>query len=191
MPYTTEHKQNTRRKILESAYLLFSHKGFEGVSVNEIMEDCKLTRGAFYAHFQSKSDLYKESIKFGFSLSNIHKDKPSELTDKQWLGELFTGYLSMAHVEGIKPCPLAFLSTDISVKDPDIKALFAKAYLGLNKKTYAMARKFNACTINDIQAVTAMMIGAVAIARNFDDQKTVRCLLSACRQQISEKLDGV
>ena len=36
MPYTKEHKETTRRRILESAFRLFTVKGFDGVTVNEI-----------------------------------------------------------------------------------------------------------------------------------------------------------
>ena len=191
MPYSAEHKQQTREKVLHSAYLLFCSKGFEGISVNEIMADCQLTRGAFYAHFESKVELYAEAIQYGFSLSNIRKEKPTEVTDKQWLGALFDGYLSLQHVEGDNPCPLAFLSTDIAVKDKEIQQIFAKAYQGLNKKTYAIASKFSNCSTQDIQAITAMMIGAVAIARNIENKKSAREILRSCRQQIQEKLEGV
>jgi AcrR family transcriptional regulator len=55
MPYTKEHKENTHKKILESAFRLFTVKGFNSVTVDQVMNGCGLTRGAFYAHFTSKA----------------------------------------------------------------------------------------------------------------------------------------
>ena len=57
MPWTTEHKQKSREKILSSAARLFTKKGFDAVSIDDVMRLAGLTRGAFYAHFKSKSDV--------------------------------------------------------------------------------------------------------------------------------------
>ena len=62
MPYPKGHREQVRRRIVESARQLFNRKGFAGVSVNSIMADAGLTRGAFYAYFESKSDLYAEVL---------------------------------------------------------------------------------------------------------------------------------
>jgi AcrR family transcriptional regulator len=73
MPYSKEHKRQTRAKILSSAFELFTAKGFDSVTVDEVMEGCNLTRGAFYAHFPSKGALYSESLKFFASNSKLSK----------------------------------------------------------------------------------------------------------------------
>ena len=65
MPYSKEHKAKSRERILQSAYQLFATRGFNQVTIDEVMQDCSLTRGAFYAHFISKSDLYSEVFQFG------------------------------------------------------------------------------------------------------------------------------
>ena len=57
MPYSPEHKRDTREKILESARRLFNKKGFSEVSIDEIMENAGLTRGGFYRHFRDKDEL--------------------------------------------------------------------------------------------------------------------------------------
>src|SRR5712692_11897403 len=46
-----------RQRILEVAGKLFREKGFDGVSVADIMKSAGLTHGAFYGHFASKDDL--------------------------------------------------------------------------------------------------------------------------------------
>jgi TetR/AcrR family transcriptional regulator, lmrAB and yxaGH operons repressor len=46
---TTE--MDTRSQIIEIATNLFQHKGYKGVGINEILKECKLTKGALYYHF--------------------------------------------------------------------------------------------------------------------------------------------
>ncbi len=58
MPYSKDHTQNARRRILDSAVQLFSQHGYDGVTLDEIMLGAKLTRGAFYGHFNSKRKIY-------------------------------------------------------------------------------------------------------------------------------------
>lgn len=69
MPYTSEHKTRTRTRIVECARLMFNRKGFDQVSIDEIMKGAGLTRGGFYNHFSSKEDLYAEAVR-SFSACN-------------------------------------------------------------------------------------------------------------------------
>ena len=63
MPYSPEHKRDTREKILESARRLFNRKGYSGVSIEEIMSDAGLTHGGFYRHFSGKDELYAAAVR--------------------------------------------------------------------------------------------------------------------------------
>src|SRR5262249_57333866 len=62
MPYRPEHGAKTRARILHGARTLFNRRGFDGVSIDELMASAGLTRGAFYSYFQSKSQLYAEAV---------------------------------------------------------------------------------------------------------------------------------
>lgn len=55
--YGQEHKDATRRRIIEAAGRRFKQDGFDGSGVATLMADAGLTNGAFYAHFDSKDDL--------------------------------------------------------------------------------------------------------------------------------------
>jgi AcrR family transcriptional regulator len=48
----------TKRKLLQSALRIFVRDGFEAARIDEIAAAAGYTRGAFYAHFQSKEDLF-------------------------------------------------------------------------------------------------------------------------------------
>lgn len=191
MPYTKKHKDKTRKKILQSAFQLFTAKGFDGVTVNELMENCGLTRGAFYAHFSGKAALYNESLKFAASSSKLSELKPKNISDREWLGKLLDGYLSLDHVKGIRPCPLAFLATDIVTQNQEAKETYSGVYEGMNKTIMAYVKTFYSCHQDKILSVTSMIIGAVAISRTLGDEEIILKLLTSCRLEAGKILGGI
>jgi AcrR family transcriptional regulator len=48
----------TRRKLLQAAERLFAHDGFEAARLEDIAAEAGYTRGAFYANFESKEDIF-------------------------------------------------------------------------------------------------------------------------------------
>ena len=50
--------EEMRNKLLKSARKVFAQDGFEAARLEDIASDAGHTRGAFYAHFASKEDLF-------------------------------------------------------------------------------------------------------------------------------------
>lgn len=48
----------TRRKILETAASEFAANGFDGTSLNRLIEDLGISKGSFYYYFDDKVDLF-------------------------------------------------------------------------------------------------------------------------------------
>ena len=183
MPYSSEHKLQSRERILGSAVRLFTRKGFDKTSIDEVMADARLTRGAFYAHFESKQDLYAQAIASTPVFSIFGKTKPDGLEDRDWLARLISAYLSKVHVQKADlPCPLAFLVTDVAVNEPAARQAYTDVYLKMNQLIRAYTRNFSRCDKDTVMAVTAMMIGGVAVARTLSDSKAQQQLLKSCRQ---------
>ncbi|WP_024333788.1 TetR/AcrR family transcriptional regulator [Desulfotignum balticum] len=58
-----KNKNNTTEEtILKKSLRLFVRKGYHGTSINDIMVEVGLTKGAFYSHFDSKGDLFLRLI---------------------------------------------------------------------------------------------------------------------------------
>jgi AcrR family transcriptional regulator len=56
-----KHQQKTeatRRKLLDAALQVFSRDGFEAARIEDIAAESGYTRGAFYANFDTKEDLF-------------------------------------------------------------------------------------------------------------------------------------
>ena len=54
----TERTRATRRKLLDAAKLIFAQQGFEAARLEDIAAGAGYTRGAFYANFKSKEDIF-------------------------------------------------------------------------------------------------------------------------------------
>ncbi len=187
MPYPSSHKPKTRERILQSAARLFSWQGFDKVSIDEVMADAGLTRGAFYSHFSDKSALYAEAIAYAAKQSQLAKYVP-ELPVDEGLRALVDVYLSHEHVGGQSfPCPLAFLVTDVSQRDPQVRNTYTRVYQGMVNRIGKLLEEQP--EREKRLAATAMMIGGVAIARALDDAQTRGELLTACRKFVPELLE--
>lgn len=88
-------------------------------------------------------------------------------------------------------CPLAFLATDINMQAKEIQSVYADVYYGMNAAIMEYASSYCDCDEQDILSVTAMMIGAVAIARTLQSQDSIESLLTACRREAGVKLGGI
>ncbi len=52
----------TRKKIYDVSIKLFNEKGYDNVSILEITKQCEISKGNFYTHFKSKSDILVEQF---------------------------------------------------------------------------------------------------------------------------------
>ena len=62
MKVSREQVTENRRTILEAASRLFRERGFEAVTVAEIMKAAGLTHGGFYGYFKSKDELIAAAL---------------------------------------------------------------------------------------------------------------------------------
>jgi AcrR family transcriptional regulator len=71
-----EKQEHTREALLKAASKLFCRRGLEGTSVDEIAEAAGYTKGAFYANFKSKEELFLVMLdeKFSHELERIDHD---------------------------------------------------------------------------------------------------------------------
>ena len=182
MPYSKEHKKETRQKIINSAISLFSTRGFDQVSIDDLMHHAGLTRGAFYSHFKNKKAVYTKAIIAGAKQSRINQCKPDEMTLEEWTIDLLSGYLSTDHVnQQIAPCPLAFMVTDIANNEKEIRSTYTRMYKLINKAVFSQLKDNSDVSEEDILATTAMMIGSVAIGRALNDDSMTSQLLDSSR----------
>lgn len=59
--------EETRRRIIEEAAPLFNQRGYEGCSIQDIMEATGLEKGGIYRHFENKEELAAEAFDFAWA----------------------------------------------------------------------------------------------------------------------------
>src|SRR5262249_26385529 len=132
MPYPAEHRERTRSRIVDSARVLFNRHGFDRVSIDDVMKRAGLTRGGFYRHFDSKSDLYAEALAFALAdtpwsrWDGVDVDFSAEDAAQQ----LVHAYLSRQHFDDVDAsCPMVALPSDVSRADPRVKRAFESVFM--------------------------------------------------------------
>ena len=187
MAWGKQHKEKTRQKILDCAAPRFMHEGFDAVSIDAIMADAELTRGAFYAHFSSKKQLYAEAIKTAGMTSMEGLQQQADPEDM--LHSLIAGYLSRKHcLNELPSCPLALLITDINHRDEVVRNAYTRTLQGFIGKieTHATTSKIEVDSETALQTAITM-IGGLALARAINNEDLSEQILSAS-QNLSRKI---
>ena len=81
-----ERRAHTRTCLIEAAGRIFSRRGLQQASIDEVAEEAGYTKGAFYANFRSKEELFLAMLdeRFAARLEEIEAvlDSDDELAEK-------------------------------------------------------------------------------------------------------------
>jgi TetR/AcrR family transcriptional repressor of nem operon len=178
MRYAVGHKEHTKLKIVRTAAKLFATHGFAATSIDAIMHACNLTRGGFYSHFKSKSELYREAIALAAPGNGSDRCKR---TSHDWLDVLLDEFLSDASVA---TAPMTFLATDIANDNPDVRTAYAKAIHCVQERLRKRITAQIACDEATVLSVIALIVGAMAITQTVDSADLKADLLAACKGKV-------
>ena len=174
MRYPVEETAAKHERIVKEASHLFRERGFENVSVGEVMQAAGLTHGAFYAHFDSKEELQAAAVAYGqkISLRRVQRSK-----NKKRKGSYADRYLSRWHRDNPGDgCTMAALAQEVARSTPEVRAALEQ---GLEEilSTKGGDRK---------EAIfrAAAMIGGVVLARAVQDPRFSDEILDSVRQEL-------
>jgi TetR/AcrR family transcriptional repressor of nem operon len=174
MPYPAGHRAKVREKIVRSARKLFNRRGFENVSVNQIMAEAGLTRGGFYSYFKSKSNLYAEVLGCFFTDPNWKNNWDGiefDMTAPQVAPQIVRAYLSRQHFEDVEnSCPMIALPTDVARSGKVPKRAFEKVFRAMVSFLERDVRGGSYPPATTARAISAMCVGGMVIARAIEDR---------------------
>jgi TetR/AcrR family transcriptional regulator, transcriptional repressor for nem operon len=128
--YGKEHKQATRRRIIETAGRRLKRDGIDGSGVATLMADAGLTNGAFYAHFASKEDLVAASV--ADQLRGQREQYSTQPPGRDGVEAMVREYLSAAHRDSPQDgCPSAALLAEIGRSDEATKGAYTEGVLAI------------------------------------------------------------
>ena len=174
MRYPAEETAAKHERIVKEASRLFRERGFENVSVGDVMKAAGLTHGAFYAHFASKEELQAAAIAYGQEISLGRLQRSKKKTAK---GSFTDRYLSRWHRDNPGDgCIMAALAEDVARSTPELKAAFEE---GL--KNFLSAKDGDR---EEAIFWTAALLGGVVLARAVQDPRLSDEILRSVRQKL-------
>jgi TetR/AcrR family transcriptional repressor of nem operon len=189
MKVTKTQVRENRARIVETASTLFRERGYDGVSVADLMAAAGFTHGGFYKHFGSKADLMAEAAASGFaqSVANI-----AGVDAASFIKE----YVSRQHRDALgKGCTLAALSGDAARQPESIRKAFAS---GIESQLATLEREDGSLSQSAkrearVQRIDTLahVVGALVLSRACpDDSPLADEILEVCRARILDHLDG-
>src|SRR6266480_1633328 len=170
MRYSQDHKQATRRRIIEAAGRRFKQDGIDGSGVATLMSDAGLTNGAFYAHFESKEDLVANVL--AEQLRAQRQSFDSQPSDRAGLEAFVRSYLSPQHRDQCADgCPSAALLEEIARRPAATRQVFTDE---LMDEIDDIASRLDPTDIEaartDALTVFGLMVGSMQLARALTDR---------------------
>jgi len=178
MKVSRERMAENRRRILDAASRLFRDRGFDAVSVAEVMKAAGLTHGGFYGHFSSKDDLVAQTLDHVFGAGAAGGGDLRAFVDD---------YLSARHRDNAAGgCPTAGLAADIRHQTPAARSAMTEGLRSQIDRVSAALPELDAADRRRAAIGSwAAMVGAVILARAIDDPRLSDEILEQTRAWIN------
>lgn len=179
MKVTKDVMANHKEQIIATAARRFRERGFDGISVAEIMNEVGLTHGGFYRHFSSKDELVAVASLRAVSETIGKWRKIADGATGDRLEAITNSYLSLRHHDHPETgCLVAALGAELSRQPPSVKSAVTDGGRQMIDflsgvapgKTKALRRK-------QAIVVFASMVGGVILARMTSDSELRREIL--------------
>lgn len=181
MKVSREKMASNRLRILSEASRLFREKGFEAVSVAEVMKAAGLTHGGFYGHFKTKDDLIAQTLAHALA---------GERGEAGGFDVFLARYLAPGHRDDAAAgCPTAALAADARHQTDEARAAMTA---GVQRQLERIAKALPEVPDDDRRRAAigtwSAMVGAMIIARSLDDAAISEEILDETRTWIESNL---
>lgn len=167
-----------RSRILEAACHMFQQKGFDGVTLAEVMKAAGLTHGAFYGHFRSKEDLIAQILQHRCEKMRDSRPSLESFLDSYLSPGICTDPTRGCHIPALAPA----LGPDMVHHSPEARAALTESIrvqidrLGAAFPETAPGEQRRAAI-----RTWAAMVGALLLAKASDDPDLATEILSEVR----------
>ena len=138
-PHFEKQRKDKLRRILDAARLVFCRKGFLAVTMQDIIDECGISRGGIYIYFSSVDEVFLEVLKqrnkerFSSISKSVHEHEPFEIVLERYMSKQkarlinFENSLFRAYCEYIfskpKAAVHAFRDTQLSQLRSSVEAI--------------------------------------------------------------------
>ncbi len=176
--YGKEHKQATRRRIIDTAGRRFKRDGIDGSGIATLMADAGLTNGAFYAHFASKEDLVATAL--AEQLREQRESFSVLAPGRAGVEQYVRDYLSIQHRDNPDDgCPSAALLDEIGRCTDTTKQIYTDGVLAMIDDVAARLAPDDPQSARvKTLSVFAMMVGTLQLSRALADRQLADAVLA-------------
>ncbi len=127
---TEEHKEQRRLEILKAAEEVFKRKGYEPTSMQDIIEEARMSRGGVYLYFSGKEDVFRALLDQLDAGQGLWYGELLAQTKTAWEAvERFLAVLEeqvQTVADSLTPVVYEYVSS--SWRDPSRRAYFTRRY---------------------------------------------------------------
>lgn len=186
MGHSQAEKQESRKRIVDTASRLFRERGIDRVGLAEVMKESGLTVGAFYRHFSSRDELVAQALADACSAPEACGKTAIALE------EAMRRYLADSHRDDPgNGCPLATLVNDVARCDDATREI----YTNFVKQTLDRLADLVDEPESDSRRALAILqlsawIGAMSLSRAVSDRALSDQILSSVADQLTRGYGG-
>jgi len=183
----TRAPEDTRRRILKAAFAEFYRHGFQGGSLNRIVDEAGTTKGALFHHFEGKNDLgyavVEEIIQPRIKALWLDPlaDSIDPITDAK---QAVRQFIKQEQANGrlVQGCPLNNLAQEMSPLDEGFRIRIEKVYSAWRESLEsAFARGIKAGKVrrdisprNVAAFVVSALAGIIGTAKNSQSEELMK-----------------
>ncbi|SDV50646.1 TetR/AcrR family transcriptional regulator [Chitinasiproducens palmae] len=186
MGHSQAEKQESRKRIVDTASRLFRERGIDRVGLAEVMKESGLTVGAFYRHFDSRDELVAQALADACSEPEACGKSATALEDAM------RRYLADSHRDDPgSGCPLATLVNDVARCDDATR----QVYTDFVKQTLQRLADLvdEAAPERRVALATLQLsawIGAISLSRAVSDRALSDQILTSVADQLARGYCG-
>lgn len=157
--------EETRLRIVAEAAPLFNQRGYEGCSMQDIMDATGLEKGGIYRHFESKEELAAEAFDFAWAMafSKRRQNLDSIPNPADRLKQHIANFVSRSNFPG--GCPLLNTAIDSDNGNPVLRERVREALRGWQTMLQNILKEGIAdasiCADLDIDKVSRLIIAGL------------------------------
>lgn len=178
----TEKKAHTRQRMVEAAAEGFRSQGW-GIGVDALARRAGVTSGAFYVHFGSKAEAFRQAVDHGLTdlLGGVRYFQQQH--GAGWWPAFVEFYLSTKRTCDLaQSCSLQTLTPEVARADQAARDVFQEGLLAIAREiVQGPASPHKPETIAQACGALAQLTGAVSLARAVSDSALAHELAESAR----------
>jgi TetR/AcrR family transcriptional repressor of nem operon len=186
MRYSAEHKELTRKKILDAAARRFRAEGYDGLGIDGLAKAAGVTNGAFYGHFESKADAFRAVAVEGLVELREGIERYRAKCGDNWLADFTRFYFSAPKIDCPENiCALPSFAPEMARAPKETQAAFQRE-LAAVVRAVAYGLRYVDATVREEKAWTilTLLAGGVTLARSIGDTATQAGMLAGLEQAV-------